>query len=54
MLEVVKDQAENQAAHNAIKLTVYQVDDEEDKEPVKFEAFEASDKEKAKVKTQAR
>ncbi len=51
VLEVVKDQAENQAAHNAIKLTVYQVDDEEDKEPVKFEAFEASDEEKAKVKT---
>ena len=51
VLEVVKDQAENQAAHNAIKLTVYQVDDEEDKEPVKFEAFEASDKEQVKVKT---
>ena len=51
VLEVVKDQAENQAAHNAIKLTVYQVDDEEDKEPVKFEAFEASDKEQIKVKT---
>ena len=51
VLEVIKDQAENQAAHNAIKLTVYQVDDEEDKEPVKFEAFEASDKEKVKVKT---
>ena len=51
VLEVVKDQAENQAAHNAIKLTVYQIDDEEDKEPVKFEAFEASDKEQVKVKT---
>jgi hypothetical protein len=51
VLEVVKDQAENQAAHNAIKLTVYQVDDAEDKEPVKFEAFEASDEEKVKVKT---
>ena len=51
VLEVVKDQAENQAAHNAIKLTVYQVDDTEDREPVKFEAFEASDEEKAKVKT---
>jgi|TARA_R100001460_G_C3538092_1_gene174219 hypothetical protein len=51
VLEVVKDQAKNQAAHNAIKLTVYQVDDEEDKEPVKFEAFEASDKEQVKVKT---
>jgi hypothetical protein len=51
VLEVVKDQAENQAAHNAIKLTVYQVDDKEDREPVKFEAFEASDKEQVKVKT---
>tara|TARA_R110002096_G_scaffold284367_4_gene478322 strand:+ start:811 stop:1644 length:834 start_codon:yes stop_codon:yes gene_type:complete len=51
VLEAIKDQAENQAAHNAIKLTVYQVDDAEDREPVKFEAFEASDEEKAKVKT---
>tara|TARA_R100000231_G_scaffold99718_1_gene74319 strand:+ start:11594 stop:12427 length:834 start_codon:yes stop_codon:yes gene_type:complete len=51
VLEVIKDQAENQAAYNAIKLTVYQVDDEEDKEPVKFEAFEASDKEQVKVNT---
>ena len=51
VLEVVKDQAENQAAHNAIKLTVYQIDDKEDREPVKFEAFEASDKEQVKVKT---
>tara|TARA_R100001510_G_C7638496_1_gene196333 strand:+ start:46 stop:876 length:831 start_codon:yes stop_codon:yes gene_type:complete len=50
VLDVIKDQANNQAAHNAIKLTVYQID-EEDTEPVKFEAFEASDKEKVKVKT---
>ncbi|QDP55851.1 MAG: hypothetical protein Tp1100SUR639781_64 [Prokaryotic dsDNA virus sp.] len=50
VLEVIKDQAEKQAAYNAIKLTVYQVD-EEDREPVKFEAFEASNEEKAKVKS---
>ena len=51
VLEIVNSQAENQAAHNAIKLSVYQIDDEEDKQPVKFEAFEASDEEKAKVRT---
>jgi hypothetical protein len=51
VLEVVNSQAENQAAHNAIRLSVYQIDDEEDKQPVKFEAFEASDKEKVKVRT---
>ena len=46
-----KEEKGNQAAQNAIRLTVYQVNDEEEREPVKFEAFEASDKEKAKVKT---
>ena len=51
VLEAINSQAENQAAHNAIKLSVYQIDDEEDKQPVKFEAFEASDEEKAKVKS---
>ena len=51
VLEAINSQAENQAAHNAIRLSVYQIDDEEDKQPVKFEAFEASDEEKAKVRT---
>ena len=51
VLEAINSQAENQAAHNAIRLSVYQIDDEEDKQPVKFEAFEASDEEKAKVKS---
>ena len=51
VLEVVNSQAENQASKNAIRLTVYQADDDEEREPVKFEAFEASDKEKAKLKT---
>ena len=51
VLEALKTQVENQAAHNAIRLSVYQIDNEEEKEPIKFEAFEASDEEKVKVKT---
>lgn len=51
VLEIIKTQAKNQIAHSATKLTVFQVDDEKEQEPVKFQAFEASNEEKVKIKT---
>ena len=50
-LDTVKNQGENQAALNAIKLTVYQPDITTEKEAVKFEAFEATTEDKVVTKT---
>ena len=49
-IDIVKEQAETQSAYNAIRLSVYQPDETE-REPVKFEAFEATEEDEAITKT---
>ena len=50
-IETVKTQGDNQAAHNAIKLTVYQPDITSEKEAVKFESFDATKENKVTPKS---
>ena len=50
-IETVKTQGDNQAALNAIKLTVYQPDIVVEKEAVKFESFDATKDNKVAPKT---
>ena len=48
---VVGNKGDSQCYLGVEEKVKTKVNDEEEREPVKFEAFEASDKEKAKVKT---
>lgn len=50
VLETVKTQAESPSAVNAVTLSVYQGEDSTEKEPVKFEAYDAT-KEETKLES---